>query len=176
MKKTILALLVLLTAALIFTGCPKEPEVPESTPETLNLEGTWLSTKSCHIDEEDPESPTFEAVIMKLEITSTAFSVYQITDDCSMNQFMKGVMTAGLTQEELAALYAEYPQLAEDIELEWKETPFMSGSYSVSGTTPSFTIEGVALPVTLSADKTSITLSIEDELTGEPESMVFVKQ
>lgn len=35
MKKTIIALVVLLAAALLFTGCPKEPEVPES------LDGTW---------------------------------------------------------------------------------------------------------------------------------------
>lgn len=37
MKKTILVLIVLLTAALVFTGCKKDAEIPP-------LEGTWIGS------------------------------------------------------------------------------------------------------------------------------------
>lgn len=146
MKKTILALLVLLAAALVFTGCPKEPEVP-ATP---NLDGTWLYSESDDFEGALEEPVAFPLV--KVEIAGNTVKSYEIDDD---------YLTA------LGMWYAfglETPKPEE----EWSEPD--TGTLTVSGKTITFSFDDDSQTATLADDNKSFSVN------GDGGTMTFVKQ
>lgn len=163
MKKTILALLVLLTAALVFTGCPKEPDMPE-TPATPNLDGTWIASFNM------PAGTTllgsyeaFTAYYGKLVISGNTYKSYETSADYD------------------EALMYYMMNLVPAPEAEWSETPVSEGAFTISGKTLTFAYDdGTSSTATLSDDNKSLVSANPDYDPEDPdlgpETITFVKQ
>lgn len=156
MKKTILALLVLLTAALVFTGCPKEPDMPK----TPNLDGTWLYAETDDFDGNLEEPVAFPFV--KLEIAGNTVKSYAIDDD----------------YYNALGIWYYMGATGDKPEETWSEPA--TGTLTVSGKTITFSFDGDSQTATLSDDNKSLVAANPDYDPEDPdlgpETITFVKQ
>lgn len=164
MKKLFSTFVVLLIAALIFTGC--EPEAaPSPSPAPDTLVSTWISTfdipaGSSHGEENFPTA--FTAAFKKIEVYTSYYLVYEWK-------------------------WSYWYQLEEWYETQtgtepdpiWTEDPQDSGTYIIDGNTITFTSTNHPEQpdvATLAADRNSFTMSDESPFTHEAVTVTYVKQ
>lgn len=170
MKKSVLALVVLLMAALLFTGCPKEAE-----PKAPTLDGTWnaefdiIELFKMMLDEDDEEEAsllemldTLDPVVIiidKMEVTGTTCKCYSLDMQAYYPGFfalMESRWASGVPFTPPEPVYITEPNIG-SITLNGKtvtmsvystsigDTTTQTGSLSDDGKTITFVDEGMVI-------------------------------